>query len=144
MQIDLSTRGISRKLRPMDMPLPFRQFQQIQQMDVHLPLQYGYGYSSTDKIRHVVFVCLEASDMETILRVPHCLPYLCGQTAPDSCQSLISSALECAEHMLFIIIVGFPSMVLTCSIWEMPSGYVSHYPVTICDAHPSIHLDDLI
>lgn len=43
-----------------------------------------------------------------MLRVPNFLPCRCGQTAPESCQLLISSALECAEHKLFIATVGLP------------------------------------
>lgn len=43
-----------------------------------------------------------------MLRVPNLLPYRCGQTAPESCHLLISSALECAEHKLFIATVGLP------------------------------------
>lgn len=42
----------------MDVVLPSEQFQQ---MDVHPLLQYGYGYPSTDKIGHVVFVSIKAS-----------------------------------------------------------------------------------
>jgi hypothetical protein len=50
-----------RKFWPMDMVLPLGQFQKFQKMDVHPLLQYGYGYPSTDKIGHVVFVSIKAS-----------------------------------------------------------------------------------
>ena len=36
------------------------------------------------------------------------LPYCCGQTAPESCQLLMSSEFECAEQKLFIAAVGLP------------------------------------